>query len=279
MSRELDVAVEAARRGGRVLMEKRRVPGVDAAGIAVGEKGERDYVTEADRGSEAAVIETIRKAFPGDAIVAEESAGADRDAGARPGGQAVRRWIIDPLDGTVNYIHGYPMFCVSVGFEAGGRLEAGAILDPLHDELFTAERGHGAFLNGRRIRVNAVGPGGQTLGESLVTTGFPYRIKPELEQYLESFRRIFLEVGGIRRAGAACLDFAYTACGRADGFWEFGLCPWDIAAGALLVEEAGGIVTDFAGGADYLASGRVIAGAPAVHAALLNIIRESFGGV
>ena len=272
MSRELDVAVEAARRGGRVLLEKRRVPGVHADGIAVGLKGERDYVTEADRASEAAVIETIRQAFPGDTIVAEESAAADRGAGA------ARRWIIDPLDGTVNYVHGYPMFCVSVGFEAGGRLEAGAILDPLHDELFTAERGHGAFLNSRRIRVNTVGPGGQTLGESLVTTGFPYRIKPELEQYLESFRRIFLEVGGIRRAGAACLDFAYTACGRADGFWEFGLCPWDIAAGALLVEEAGGIVTDFAGGTGYLTSGRVIAGAPAVHAALLKIIRESFGG-
>ena len=258
----LKVAVRAARIGGRILM--RRLNKLERSQIR--KKGKYDWVTDADRASEEAILAVLRKAFPAHSIKAEESAPGEA--------LCARQWLIDPLDGTVNYLHGFPMFCVSIAFVERSRLEAGVVYDPVREELFTARRGQGAFLNGRRIRVTAC----KLFEESLLATGFPFRAKNKMDLYLGSFRRLFLKTGSIRRAGSAALDLAYVACGRMDGFWEMALAPWDMAAGALLIQEAGGKVTDFFGGQDYFQRGHVLAGNPRIHAQMARLLRPYFHG-
>lgn len=260
--RALEVAVRAARAGGRIL--KRRMAGLRRSQFS--KKGPCDWVTEVDKESERAILKVLRKAFPDHSIKAEESSPAEA---AQP-----RQWLIDPLDGTVNYMHRFPMFCVSIGFVERGKLEAGVVYDPTREELFTARRGQGAFLNGRRIRVASC----SAFDESLVATGFPFRAKDKMDLYIGSFRKVFLKTGSIRRAGSAALDLAYVACGRMDGFWEMALQPWDMAAGALLVQEAGGRVTDLFGRREFLEWGHVLAGNRPIHRRLLRLLAPYFRG-
>ncbi len=260
--RYLSVAVDAAHAGGRILRKNLGI--LKRADVM--EKGRFDWVTSIDHASEKAIIRVIKKSFPTHTIKAEESA---------PKAQAAaEQWIIDPLDGTVNFIHSFPMFCVSIALMREGKLEVGVIYDPVRKELFTTRRGHGARLNGRRIRVD----GRPTLKGALLATGFPFRAQDQLDPYLESFRRILLKTGSIRRAGSAALDLAYTACGRFTGFWEMGLSPWDMAAGVLLVQEAGGKVSDFFGKNSYLESGHVLVANPAIHRKLIGVLAPIFRG-
>ncbi|HEB02664.1 MAG TPA: inositol monophosphatase [Nitrospirae bacterium] len=258
----LDTAVRAARKGAEVLSKNL---GRLAEGDIVS-KDQFDFVTRVDRQSEEAVIAEIKKAYPAHRILAEETL---KDA---PGGF---RWIIDPLDGTTNYIHGYPAFSVSVALENDGQVVAGAVLDPLRDELFTATKGGGAYLNGRAMKVAPF----RGLERALITTGFPFRSKQMLDHYLLAFKAIFLKVSGIRRSGSAALDFAHLAAGRCDGFFELGLSPWDIAAGSLLITEAGGQITDFGGGGGYLETGNVVAGVPEVYESLVRDVQGVFKGI
>ena len=261
-ARHLKVAIRAAKKAGKILLGSLgKLKESD-----VSRKGKSDWVTTVDRASEEAIIRVLTRAFPDHTIKAEESFPS---TAASP-----HQWLIDPLDGTVNYIHQFPMFSISIALLSHGFLEVGVVYDPWRKELFTAERDRGAFLNGRRIRVSRH----PTLQESLLATGFPFRAKGYLDLYLESFRRIFLETGSIRRAGSAALDLAYVACGRLDGFWEMFLSSWDVAAGALLIEEAGGKVSDFYGKGAYLDSGNIVAGNPAVHARLVEILTPLFQG-
>ncbi len=225
-----------------------------------------DFVTRIDTESEDAIIGAIREKHPEHIFLTEESL---KESGPRE-----YRWIIDPLDGTTNYIHQYPMFSVSIALEHRGEVVLGVVLDPLREELFCAQKGGGATLNGRPMRVSSV----QRPGSCLVATGFPFRQKDMIGLYLEAFRKVFLGSGDLRRAGSAALDLSHLAAGRCEGFFELGLGAWDIAAGSILVKEAGGAVTDFGGGGDYLCTGNVVAGNPAVHERLLGIIRETFKG-
>ncbi len=244
-----ETAAAAAHAGGEVLLASwRNLP----AG-SVSEKRKNDFVTSADRESEEVIVAEIRSAFPGDNVLGEEGGprGADRLA---------RTWIIDPLDGTSNFIAGFPFWCVSVAAREGGQIVAGAVWDPLRQELYAAERGSGAFRNGARIRVT----GRESLEGAFLATGFPFRSRDRIDLYLSLFRELFLHARAIRRAGSAALDLAMVAAGVVDGFFEFRLSVWDIAAGALLIEEAGGRLTDFSGGSRYWDRGNVVAGAPAV---------------
>ena len=216
--------------------------------------------------AEKEIIGTLLAAYPDHAILAEESGKHNLSDGKdKP------TWIIDPLDGTTNFIHGVGQFAVSIGLKAAQALQVGVIYDPSRDELFTAARGEGAKLNDRKIRINPE----TKLQGSLIGTGFPYYQYDDLQRYLAILETVITRTAGVRRAGSAALDLAYVAAGRYDGFWEFGLQPWDIAAGALLVQEAGGIVSDFDGEQGFLASGDVVCGAPRVHQELLGIIRGS----
>lgn len=260
--RALAVAIRAARAGGRIL--KRRMAGLRRSQFS--RKGKYDWVTEVDKESERAILRVLRKEFPGHSIKAEESAPAEATQS--------RQWLIDPLDGTVNYMHRFPMFCVSIGFVERGKLEAGVVYDPIREELFTARRGQGAFLNGRRIRVTSC----SAFDEALLATGFPFRAKDKMDLYIGSFRKVFLKTGSIRRAGSAALDLAYVACGRMDGFWEMALQPLDMAAGALLIQEAGGRVTDFFGRPEFLEQGHVLAGNRPIHRWLLRLLAPYFRG-
>ena len=261
-ARYLSVAVQAAKAAGKILMRHYgKLTPVDLA-----QKGDSDWVTTVDHASEETIIRILMKKFPDHTVKAEES--------APTAAASVYQWLIDPLDGTINYIHSFPAFCVSIALAVSGRLEVGVVYDPLRDELFTARRGFGTRLNGRRIRVSPQ----RAIRESLLATGFPLRAKQRLNAYLESFRRVFLETGSIRRAGSAALDLAYTACGRFDGFWEMALSSWDMAGGALLVQEAGGEVTDFFGKDSYLSSGYIAAGNPAIRARLVEILTPVFYG-
>ena len=224
----LDVAVEAAREAGSILLVEFDRP------VKIGYKGEVDIVTEADRRSEAAVVARLHSHFPKHAVVAEEGSGHQS---ASP-----FRWYVDPLDGTTNFAHGYPCFCVSIGLAENDELLVGVVLNPLNGELFTAVKGEGAYLNNKRIQVSTV-PG---LATSLLATGFPSQKRTE-NPNIHYYWQFTLASHGVRRDGSAALDLASVACGRFDGFWEFGLKPWDTAAGTLLVREAGGMVTDFTG--------------------------------
>lgn len=229
----------------------------------IDEKARNDLVTDADRASESAILGEIGHRFPTHAVLSEEAGWSRRAA-------AVPTWIVDPLDGTTNFVKGFPHFAVSVGIAFEGRLEAGVVIDPVKGDVFRAARGGGARWNGAPCRVTDR----PDLSGSLIATGFPFRAHRLLDPYLAIFREVFLGCSGIRRPGAAALDFAYTACGIFDGFFEFHLSPWDVAAGALLVEEAGGTVTDMDGGSDFLATGDVLCGPPGVHRELLEIVQR-----
>ena len=244
------------------------------AGVATEYKGDVDLVTIADRESERLIVDGLRSTFPGHGIFGEE--------GTRSGMDSEFRWYVDPLDGTTNFAHGFPVFCVSLGLErraaglaadADGELITGVIYDPTRDELFTAEKGAGAFLNGRRIRVSAT----TTLAESLLATGFPSH-KRHVNPNIHFYQQFTLRSHGVRRAGSAALDLAYVACGRVDAFWEFNLNPWDTAAGVLLVREAGGTVTRFDGAAFRLDSREVLATNGIVKDELVGFFREMFAG-
>jgi len=260
----LNVAVMAARSGGNALI--RFLPKLDK--LKIEQKGRNDFVSEADRSAEAAVIETIRRHYPDHAILAEESGEQ---------GQSEYVWVIDPLDGTTNYLHGFPIFCVSVALMHKGRVEHGVVYDPMRQELFTASRGEGAQLDGRRIRVS-----GQTqLERALLGTGFPFRDSNEaLAPYLQMLEKAIKHTAGIRRCGAAALDLCYVAAGRIDAFWETGLAKWDLAAGTLIIREAGGIISGLDGSEGFLDSGHVLAGAPKVYSAVAKLfapdIRQMF---
>ena len=254
----LNIAVRAARRAGEIILR-----GLEQRGqLKVDVKGHNDFVSEVDRRAEAAIIEVLQNAYPDHGFLAEES-------GAQ-GKKKAHQWIIDPLDGTTNFLHGHPQFAVSIGLQHQGRLEHAVIYDPLRDELYTASRGGGAYLNDRRIRVSTM----SSLDGALLGTGFPFKDEGILEIYLETFRALFTRAAGIRRAGSAALDLAYVAAGRLDGFWEFRLKPWDIAAGALLIQEAGGLVSDIHGNPEYMHSGHVVAGNPKLFKHLLKTLKE-----
>ncbi len=256
----LTVAVRAARRAGSIINRAAR----DLEGLTVTTKRQNDFVTEVDQAAEAAVIEIVRKAYPDHAVLAEESGAS---------GKSDYVWIIDPLDGTTNFIHGFPQYAVSIALQHRGVLTQAVVYDPGRNELFTASKGRGAFLNDRRIRVSRR----TRLDGALIGTGFPFRQLEHLEEYVRAFKRVTGHTAGVRRAGAAALDLAYVAAGRLDGFWEIGLSPWDVAAGALLILEAGGLVSDFDGEANYLSAGRVVCGAPKVFAPLLQLVQAARG--
>ena len=253
----LNIAVRAARRAGSVINRA----ALEGGGFEVRAKQRNDFVTKVDHAAEAAIIETVRKAYPDHAVLAEES-------GATPG-QAVYQRIIDPLDGTTNFIHGVPQYCVSIAIRHRGALAHGVIYDPTKNELFTASKGRGAFLNDRRIRVSKCA----RLGDALVGTGFPFREVERIELYTRQLKTMMQTAAGVRRAGAAALDLAYVACGRLDAFWEMGLSAWDMAAGALMILEAGGLVGDLRGDAGYLDSGEIACATPKVFSALLEALR------
>ncbi len=227
----------------------------------ISEKSRNDLVSAADLASENAIIGAIRKRFP-DHMVLSEEAGWSRSTGSGP------TWIIDPLDGTTNFVHGIPQFAISIGVAVGDRVEYGVILDPCKNDIFSAARGHGAWWNGQPCQASRR----SSLEGALLATGFPFKAHQLLDPYLAIFRDVFLRCKAIRRPGAAALDLAYTACGLFDGFFEFQLSTWDIAAGSVLVEEAGGTITDMHGGESFLASGNVICGPPGVHRQLLEIV-------
>jgi len=251
----LNIAVKAARRAGTII--NRAAQDIDA--LTVSTKRHNDFVTEVDQAAEQAVIQILLKAFPDHAILAEES-------GAH--GKSDYVWIIDPLDGTTNFIHGFPQYCVSIGLQHRGAMMQAVVYDPGRNELFTATRGHGAYLNDRRMRVSKR----TQLADSLIGTGFPFRDFKHMGEYIAILRKVMAQTVGVRRAGAAALDLAYVAAGRLDGFWEIGLSAWDMAAGSLLIQESGGLVSDFDGDGDYLVNGRIVAGAPKVFRQLLQIV-------
>ncbi|HTT12271.1 MAG TPA: inositol monophosphatase family protein [Burkholderiaceae bacterium] len=255
----LNTAVKAARKAGAIINRA----SLDVDLLRVSAKGRSDFVTEVDRAAEEAIIETLRTAYPQHAFLAEESGASDSGSGDE------YTWIIDPLDGTTNFIHGFPQYAVSIALQHRGQLAQAVVYDPTRNELFTASKGRGAFLNDRRIRVSRR----TQLRECLVGTGFPFRSLEHMDDYLRMFRRITEETAGIRRPGAAALDLAYVAAGRLDGFWEIGLSPWDMAAGALLILEAGGFIADFKGEPNYLTNGRVVAGNPKTFAQLLKLVQ------
>jgi len=251
----LNVAVMAARSAGDTLIRKMR----NLEKLKVEKKGHNDFVSDADHAAERAVIATVQKHYPEHAFLAEESGVT---------GESDFVWIIDPLDGTTNYLHGFPVFAVSIGLQIKGKLEHAVVYDPLRQELFTASRGQGAQLDGRKIRVS----GRDRLEQSLIGTGFPFRqADAEMTPYLEMLRKVVRHTSGVRRPGAAALDLCYVAAGRLDAFWETGLSPWDLAAGALIIREAGGIVSGLDGSEDFMDSGHVLCGTPRVYAALAKL--------
>jgi myo-inositol-1(or 4)-monophosphatase len=252
----LNIAVRAARSAGNVIT--RNMDRIDQ--LSVQTKDRNDFVSEVDRQAEHEIIHILRKAYPNHGILAEES-------GERKGDDY--QWIIDPLDGTTNFLHGFPHFAVSIGLRHKGRLEQAVVYDPLQRELFTATRGSGAHLNDRRIRVSPR----RELDGALLGTGFPFRTQQHLDPYLDMFRALFPHTAGIRRAGSAALDLAYVAAGRLDGFWEIGLSIWDMAAGVLLIQEAGGLSGDFIGGHDFLKHGNIVTANPKLFPVILKTIR------
>jgi myo-inositol-1(or 4)-monophosphatase len=259
----LNFAIQTARDAGAIL--------ADRLGRAlVSNKGDIDLVTEADLASEKLIIERIQSYYPRHAILAEES-GATAGVEIVPG-TSDWKWIIDPLDGTTNYAHGYPCFCVSIALEHAGAIEIAAIYDPNRDEMFAAERGQGATLNERRMRVSNV----ENLNSSMLCTGFPYNVR-ERPNFARHFTNFTMEAQAVRRDGSAAIDLAYVACGRFDGFWEDGLNPWDIAAGVLLIEEAGGQVTDFNGGALDIYTPKVIASNGLIHNVMMRVLASGEG--
>ena len=251
----LNVAVMAARRAGHTLIKKM----VNLEKLKVEQKGHNDYVSDADHAAEKAVIDCIHKHYPDHAILAEESGAS---------GESDTVWIIDPLDGTTNYLHGFPVFAVSIGVQEKGRMEHAVVYDPLRQELFTASRGIGAQLDGRKIRVSGL----KNLDRALIGTGFPFRqADSEISPYLKILSKIIRNTTGVRRVGAAALDLCYVASGRLDGFFETGLAPWDLAAGSLIIREAGGIISGLDGSENFLDTGHVLTGTPRIYRALAKL--------
>ena len=254
----LTTAVKAARRAGSVINRGAR----DLDLLTVTTKGPKDFVSEVDHAAEAAIVETLHATYPDHAILAEEGTAKGANAAAE------HVWIIDPLDGTTNFLHVFPQYCVSIALQHKGQITQAVIYDPVRNDLFTATRGRGAFLNDRRMRVSRR----QHLKESLIGTGFPYRHGEHVDTYMRMMRTMTVEAAGIRRPGAAALDLAYVAAGYYDGFWEVGLNPWDVAAGSLLIVEAGGLVGDLSGEPDHLYGGQIIAANPRVFAQMVKLL-------
>ena len=255
----LDFAIETAREAGRVLAER-----FGRASLEVTHKGDIDLVTESDLAAERVIVERIRSYYPRHAVLAEE---AGKVAAAEGAGTSAYKWIVDPLDGTTNYAHGYPCYSVSIALEREGELVIGVIHDPTRDETFAAERGRGATLNGRPIRVSEI----QDLNEALLCTGYPYDVRGQ-DNFVRNFKNFILHAQGVRRDGSAALDLAYVACGRFDGFWEEGLRPWDVAAGALLIEEAGGRVSRYDDAPYDIYTPPIMASNGLVHEAMMRVL-------
>lgn len=260
----LNTAVKAARKAGAIINRA----SLDLDLVRVSSKGRSDFVTEVDRAAEQAIISVLKTAYPNHSFLAEES-GHSGDVPA--GGDPDYQWIIDPLDGTTNFIHGFPQYAVSIGLKHRGQIAQAVVYDPTRDELFTATRGRGAFMNDRRLRVSKR----DHLRDCLVGTGFPFRELDHLDEYVRIFKRLTGATAGLRRPGAAALDLAYVAAGRLDGFWEIGLRPWDIAAGSLLIIEAGGMIAELHGQGDYLATGNVVCGTPKIFTQLSELMRDA----
>ena len=253
----------AARRAGAVL--GRNFNARDK--LTVEKKGRSDFVSSADLAAERAIIDVIHKHYPDHAIQAEES-------GVH--GESDHVWIIDPLDGTTNYLHGFPVFAVSIGLQINGRLEHGVVYDPMREELFTASRGDGAQLDGHKIRVS----GNKDLERALIGTGFPFRqADSEMPPYLDMLGKIVKNTSGVRRPGAAALDLCYVACGRLDAYWETGLAPWDLAAGTLIIREAGGLVSALDGGENHMETGHVLAGTPKIYQGLAKLCAKEIKAI
>ena len=256
----LKTAQDAAHKAGRILLENFG----KISGAQIREKQKNDFLTYVDELSEQRIIETIRTAFPDHGILAEESGIAERES--------AYRWIIDPLDGTKNYICGISIYGISIALEYNKNLIVGVVYDPVRDDMFYAETGKGAFLNGNKIGVSRE----KDLSKCLIATGFPFKYKQYLHKYMVCFEEVFVHCSGIRRMGAASIDLAYTAAGKFDGFWELGLNPWDVAAGALIIREAGGTITDFWGGDDFLSRAYIIATNGHIHSKLVKIMENHF---
>jgi myo-inositol-1(or 4)-monophosphatase len=254
----INVAVKAARTAGSIINRA----ALDIESVRVSQKKANDFVTEVDHAAEQAIIETLLTAYPGHAIWAEESG---REHGAQ---DSEFVWIIDPLDGTTNFIHGLPVYCVSIALAVKGKIEQAVVYDPTRNDLFTATKGRGAYLNDRRLRVSKR----TQLKESLISTGFPFRAGDDFGQYLTMMGEVMQRSAGLRRPGAAALDLAYVAAGYTEGFFEKGLQPWDVAAGSLLVTEAGGLVGNFTGEAEYLEQQECLAGTPKIYGQLVSVL-------
>ncbi len=245
MQATLNIAIEAAREAGKII--SRNMSHIHSLSIQTKEKN--DFVSEVDLKAEQEIINIIHRAYPHHGILAEESGEINKES------KDEFQWIIDPLDGTTNFLRGFPHYSVSIALKHNNRLEVGVIYDPFKDELFCAGRGNGASLNDRKIRVSKL----TNLEGALLATGFPFRENQNIDRYLASLKELMLHTSGIRRAGSAALDLAYVAAGRVDGFWEFGLNTWDIAAGALIVQEAGGLVGDTQGSHTHMETGNIVA--------------------
>ena len=256
----LNIAVKAARRAGSLITRASN----DLDKLTVESKSQNDFVSEVDRIAEAAIIEVLREAYPQHGILAEESGLKETTS--------EYQWIIDPLDGTTNFLHGFPQYCVSIALSVKGVLTHGVIYDPTRNELFTASRGGGAFLNDRRIRVSKT----LNLKDAMLGTGFPFKEFAGIDQYLALFKELTPKCAAIRRPGSAALDLAYVACGRYDGFWEIGLSPWDMAAGALMIKEAGGLVTDYAGEEKFMDRGSIVTATPKIFPALFKTVQAHY---
>lgn len=265
----LKTAILAARKAGD-LIRRHLAQSAGGGAIKVQEKGRYDYVTEVDQQCERVIIDTLRNSYPSHEFLGEE--GGSQNQIKDPGGH-VHCWVIDPLDGTSNFVHQIPHYAISIAYQIDGRTDQAVVYDPLREELFTASKGRGAFLNNRRIRVS---PRIQLEG-ALLATGFPFRKRRHLDAQMAMMREFFDQIEDVRRIGSAALDLAYVACGRVDGFFEIGLKPWDTAAGALLVREAGGVVVDFAGGEQFDHSGNIIAAPFKLVAPMLKVIQNHAG--
>ncbi|QJR10225.1 Inositol-1-monophosphatase [Usitatibacter rugosus] len=252
----LNTAVKAARKAGAVINRGAN----DLDRLTIHRKRQNDYVSEVDHAAEAEIIKILKEAYPTHGFLAEES-GKDRAKNEYV-------WCIDPLDGTTNFLHGNPQYCVSIALLHNGVPEQGVVFDPNRNELFTATKGSGAYLNERRIRTSKL----ENFKDSLIATGFPFREESQFDEYIAQFSAMVRATAGLRRPGAAALDLAWVACGRVDGFWEIGLSPWDMAAGALLVREAGGRIGDLQGEDKFLESGKVVASNPKIFTQLLKTL-------
>ena len=258
MHPHMNIAIKAARRAGAIINRATQ----DLGRLTVTKKGPADFVSEVDRSAEEAIISVLREAYPDHSFLGEEGGAI---------GESEFQWIIDPLDGTTNFLHGFPMYCTSIGLAHKGVITQGVIYAPIRNDLFTATRGSGAYLNDRRLRVSSL----LKMEDALIGSGFPYSSMAHQERYMRMLAEVMRKSAGIRRPGSAALDLAYVAAGRYDGFWELGLKPWDMAAGTLLIQEAGGLVSDLEGNNQFLETGSVVAGNPKIFAQLLSLVSRA----